>query len=139
MKDAWCLVVSDPEARAAEVINLYGKRWGIETTFRDIKDHKFGLGMAHVHTTSPARRDRLFLLSALLGDDHTLRGQEPRGEVTLAALALGVVNQQGLMRWFVLRLFADRPFSPDHPAKPIIVIRPETFIVSRHSFVACGQ
>lgn len=65
MKDAWCLVVSDPEARAAEVINLYGKRWGIETTFRDIKDNKFGLGMAHVHTASPARRDRLFLLSAL--------------------------------------------------------------------------
>jgi hypothetical protein len=27
---------------------------GIETTFRDIKDHKFGLGVAHVHTTSPA-------------------------------------------------------------------------------------
>jgi hypothetical protein len=65
MKEAWCLVVSDPEARAAKVINLYGKRWGIETTFRDIKDNKFGLGMAHVHTTSPARRDRLFMLSAL--------------------------------------------------------------------------
>ena len=65
MQDAWCLVVSDPEARAAEVINLYGERWGIETTFRDTKDHNFGLGMAHVHTTSPARRDRLFMLSAL--------------------------------------------------------------------------
>lgn len=65
MKEAWCLVVSDPEAKAAEVINLYGKRWGIETTFRNIKDHKFGMGMAHIHTDSTVRRDRLFMLSAL--------------------------------------------------------------------------
>ncbi|MGH8536364.1 MAG: hypothetical protein ACREXM_07815 [Gammaproteobacteria bacterium] len=41
------------------------KRWGIETSFRDIKDKKFGLGVAYVHTDSPARRDRLFLISAL--------------------------------------------------------------------------
>src|SRR5664279_2618664 len=34
------------------------------------------------------------------------------------------------MRWFVLRLFADHSFSPDHLAKAIIVIRPETFIAS---------
>jgi hypothetical protein len=43
------------------------------------------------------------------------------------------------MRWFVLRLFADLPFSPDHLAKAIIVIHPETFIASGHSFVACRQ
>ncbi|MGH8566259.1 MAG: hypothetical protein ACREXW_20140, partial [Gammaproteobacteria bacterium] len=32
-------VVRDPEARAADVSNLYGKRWGIETTFRDINSN----------------------------------------------------------------------------------------------------
>lgn len=65
MKQAWCLVVSDPELKSAEILTLYGKRWGIETSFRDIKDYKFGMGMAHIHTRSPERRDRLFLVSAL--------------------------------------------------------------------------
>ena len=50
-----------------------------------------------------------------------------------------MVRKQHLMRWFVLRLFADRPFSPDHLAKAIIVIHPETFVASGHSFVACRQ
>lgn len=44
---------------------LYGKRWGIETYFRDTKDIRFGLGMDAIHTKSPERRDRLFLLSAM--------------------------------------------------------------------------
>jgi hypothetical protein len=43
------------------------------------------------------------------------------------------------MRWFVLGFFADLPFSPDHLAKAIIVIRPETFIASGHTFAACRQ
>jgi hypothetical protein len=41
------------------------------------------------------------------------------------------------IRGIWLLLFADRPFSPDHLGKAIIVIRPETFIASKHSFVAC--
>lgn len=65
MKEAWCLAVSDPEVKGAEVVNGYAKRWGIETSFRDIKDYKFGMGMAHMHTKSCERRDRLFLVSAL--------------------------------------------------------------------------
>ena len=65
MKEAWCLAVSDPEAKGAEVLKLYGKRWGVECNFRDIKDYKFGMGMAHMHTRSVDRRDRLFLVSAL--------------------------------------------------------------------------
>jgi hypothetical protein len=65
MKDAWCLVVSDVTLGASDIVHLYGKRWGIETTFRNIKDPKFGMGMAHTHTKSTARRDRLFMLSAL--------------------------------------------------------------------------
>ena len=65
MKQAWCLAVSECEAKGAAVINLYAKRWGIESSFRDLKDYKFGMGMAHIHTRSNERRDRLFLVSAL--------------------------------------------------------------------------
>ena len=65
MKEAWCLAVSDPEVKGAVAVNRYAKRWGIETSFRDIKDDKFGMGMAHMHTKSGERRDRLFLVSAL--------------------------------------------------------------------------
>ncbi|WP_244077759.1 hypothetical protein, partial [Aeromonas caviae] len=36
---------------------LYGQRWGIETSFRDIKDYKFGMGMGDVHISNPVRRD----------------------------------------------------------------------------------
>jgi hypothetical protein len=64
MKEAWCLASSDAQALAAELINYYGKRWGIETYFRDTKDPRFGMGMKSTRTQSTARRDRLFLLSA---------------------------------------------------------------------------
>lgn len=65
MKDAWCLATSRLDMDAAELVTLYGKRWGIETVFRDIKDYAFGMGMKRVRTRSTDRRDRLFLISAL--------------------------------------------------------------------------
>ncbi len=65
MQDAWCLAASDGSAKAKDIMTLYGKRWGIESTFRDIKDYKFGMGMSHMHTKSESKRDRLFLVSAL--------------------------------------------------------------------------
>lgn len=64
MKEAWCLASSADAAKAAELINYYGKRWSIETYFRDTKDPRFGLGMSATRTSSTLRRDRLFLLSA---------------------------------------------------------------------------
>lgn len=64
MKDCWCLAASDPEASAAQLKRYYAKRWSIETYFRDTKDMRFGMGMDAIHTKSPARRDRLFLVSA---------------------------------------------------------------------------
>src|SRR5665647_1089860 len=61
----------------------------------------------------------------------------------LGAQTDGVSSANGspacLMSWFVIGFFADLPFSPDHLAKAIIVIRPETFIASGHTFVACCQ
>jgi len=64
MKDTWCLASSDPHARPATLLRYYAKRWGIESYFRDTKDLRFGLGLDAIHTRSPERRDRLFLLSA---------------------------------------------------------------------------
>ena len=64
MKEPWCLCSSKPDAKARELINAYAKRWSIETTFRDTKDLRFGMGMKNVRVRSTERRDRLFLLSA---------------------------------------------------------------------------
>ncbi|MCH7515941.1 MAG: transposase, partial [Bacteroidetes bacterium] len=65
MKEAWILAMSDENITATQAIRVYGKRWGIETSFRDIKDYKCGMGMKHMHTKSALRRDKLFLVSAL--------------------------------------------------------------------------
>ena len=65
MEEPWLLAASLPEAVPADLLKYYAKRWGIESYFRDTKDLRFGLGMSAIHTTSTARRDRLFLLSAL--------------------------------------------------------------------------
>ena len=45
-------------------MTLYGKRWGIESGFRDTKDIRFGMGMGSIHVSTPERRDRLWLLNA---------------------------------------------------------------------------
>ena len=65
MKQAWCLATSRAEAAANDLKGLYGKRWGIECGFRDTKDLRFGMGMASIRVSTPARRDRLWLLNAL--------------------------------------------------------------------------
>jgi Transposase DDE domain len=64
MKQPWCLAASTTDATARSLINLYGKRWGIEAGLRDTKDLRFGMGMATVHVSTPERRDRLWLLNA---------------------------------------------------------------------------
>ncbi len=39
--------------------------WDIECGFRDTKDLRFGMGMGSIHVSTPARRDRLWLLNAV--------------------------------------------------------------------------
>ena len=63
MKEPWFLASNRTGLSTAKALQLYGQRWRIETSFRDIKDYKFGMG--EVHISNPARRDRLFLFSAL--------------------------------------------------------------------------
>lgn len=65
MKEPWCLVSSDPEAKARTLINHYAKRWTIEPSFRDSKNLRFGMGLSKLHIRDPERRDRLLLLNAL--------------------------------------------------------------------------
>jgi hypothetical protein len=65
MKQAWCLATNLTDATASFLKELYGRRWGIECGFRDTKDLHFGMGMGLIHVSTPARRDRLWLLNAL--------------------------------------------------------------------------
>lgn len=65
MKDAWCLAVGDAEMTGAQAVKLYGKRFRIEESFRDIKDLRFGMGLSYARIDSSERRDRLLLLGAL--------------------------------------------------------------------------
>ncbi len=64
MKEPWCLAASDPEAKAAALVNHYAKRWTIEPSFRDTKDPRFGMGLSSTRISEPMRRDRLLLVSA---------------------------------------------------------------------------
>ena len=64
MKEPWCLAASTTTESARTLIDYYAKRWGIESSFRDTKDLRFGMGMSWVRIGSPARRDRLWLLNA---------------------------------------------------------------------------
>jgi hypothetical protein len=64
MKQPWCLATSVTDETARALINLYGKRWGIECGFRDTKDLRFGMGMGAMHVSTPDRRDRLWLINA---------------------------------------------------------------------------
>lgn len=65
MKDMWCLATSLSNIATQTILNLYGKRWGIETSFRDEKDLQFGFGLKKSRIKSCDRRDRLFLISAI--------------------------------------------------------------------------
>ena len=58
MDEPWCLVASEATVPTRVLIRCYGKRWGIEADFRDIKDMRFGMGLLSMHVLRPDRRDR---------------------------------------------------------------------------------
>lgn len=74
MKEPWCLAASTTTDSAKHMITTYGKRWGIESGFRDTKDLRFGMGMASIRVSTPERRDRLWLLNAFAVTLLTLLG-----------------------------------------------------------------
>ena len=64
MKEPWCLATNMSDVDAKSLIKLYAKRWSIECGFRDAKDPRFGMGLGSMRVSTPARRDRLWLLAA---------------------------------------------------------------------------
>lgn len=74
MKEAWCLATTLSDAKAADVVKLYGRRFTIEETFRDQKNLRFGLGLSATHIGSTDRRDRLLFLAAIAQALLTLLG-----------------------------------------------------------------
>jgi hypothetical protein len=45
MEAPWCLAVGGAALTGAQAVRLYGRRFTIEETFRDVKDSRYGLGM----------------------------------------------------------------------------------------------
>lgn len=74
MKDAWCIVASDPRLTGRDIKALYGKRFSIEEMFRDQKDLRFGMGLGWRQVGGAGRRDRLLLIAALAQALLTLLG-----------------------------------------------------------------
>jgi hypothetical protein len=46
-------------------VKLYGKRFTIEESFRDLKDLRFGMGLTDTWLSSAERRDRVLLVGAI--------------------------------------------------------------------------
>jgi len=74
MKEPWCLASSHDEKTAADVVKLYGKRFTIEESFRDLKNLRFGMGLTDTRVSSTARRDRILLVGAIAASLITLLG-----------------------------------------------------------------
>lgn len=66
MKEMWCLVCSLATIATQTILNLYGKRWSTETSYRDEKDLYFGMGLKKARIRNILRRQRLLLISALV-------------------------------------------------------------------------
>lgn len=57
--------LSAAEFSATRLITLYGKRWQIETAFRDLKSHQYGAGFEGSQSRNPKRLAILLLIHAL--------------------------------------------------------------------------
>lgn len=75
MKEPWCLVSSRDDLKGSEVKKLYGKRFTIEESFRDLKNHRYGMGLEQVQIKKNERRDALTWLAVLAHTLLTLLGK----------------------------------------------------------------
>lgn len=97
MKEPWFLVSSLSDVSGAELVARYGKRFTIEESFRDIKDLRFGMGLASIRVSTTSRRDRLLLLSALA--------------VTLLTILGAAGEAAGIDRYFKVNTSKKRQYS----------------------------
>ena len=66
-REPWLLTTSLPPSAtlAKKVVNLYRQRMQVEECFRDVKSHRFGLGLNYHRTSSAARLQMLLLIANL--------------------------------------------------------------------------
>jgi hypothetical protein len=121
MKEPWCLATSLADADAKSLIALYAKRWSIECGFRDTKDLRFGMGMGSLRVSTPARRDRLWLLSAfaialltLLGAAGEALGYDRHLKSNTAKRRVHSLFRQGCMLYELI------PTMPDIRLRPLM-------------------
>ena len=121
MKESWCVVTSEEKIATRTLIRYYAKRWGIETSFRDIKDMRFGMGMSAMRIRDTARRDRLLLLSALsialltlLGAAGESLGYDRWLKANTVKTRTHSLFRQGLM------LYQHIPNWPEHRLRPLV-------------------
>ncbi len=121
MKEAWCLVASNAAAPSRQIIDLYSKRWGVEPSFRDTKDLRFGLGLSSVRISDPQRRDRLLLLNAfavvlltLLGAAGESLGMDRHLKSNTVRTRTHSLFRQGCMLYDLI------PNMPEHRLRPLV-------------------
>ena len=64
MDESWCVVTNKEKISTHTMIRYYAECWGIEMTFRDIKDWRFGTGMSAMRIRHTKHCDRMMLSSA---------------------------------------------------------------------------
>jgi len=121
MKQPWCLAASVTNETARALVNLYGKRWGIEGAFRDTKDLRFGMGMSAIHVSTPDRRDRLWLINAfavvlltLLGAAGEALGYDRHLKSNTTKRRTHSLLRQGSMLYELI------PTMPEHLLRPLV-------------------
>ncbi len=121
MKQPWCLAASVTNETARALINLYGKRWGIEGAFRDAKDLRFGMGMGAMPVSTPDRRDRLWLINAfavvlltLLGATGEALGYDRHLKSNTSTRRTHSLFRQGSMLYELI------PTMPEHRLRPLV-------------------
>lgn len=121
MKEPWCLVTDTTDKTARELMNLYAKRWGVECQFRDSKDLRYGMGMGEVRISTPARRDRLWLINAFAVALLTLLGAagEALGFDRLLKSNTTQRRTHSLLRQGIM-LYQLIPTMPEHRRLPLV-------------------
>ena len=121
MAEPWCLAASDPEASAATLIGHYARRWEIESSFRDSKNLRYGMGLGLARVKEPERRDRLWLLSALAMVLLTLLGMAGESLGYDRMLKANTVKRRthSLFRQGVM-LYELIPMMPEERLRPLV-------------------
>ena len=95
--------------------------WDIECQFRDSKDIRFGMGMGEVHVSTPARRDRLWLINAfavalltLLGAAGEALGFDRMLKSNTTKRRTHSLLRQGIMLYQLI------PTMPEHRLLPLV-------------------